>query len=225
MDRVVALVAALNEAERVSTTVEAIATVSGVDEIVVVDGGSSDATAEEARGAGARVLIAPASAGGKGGALEGALDRIEPAGIYLLLDADLGSTAKEAELLLVAVKGGLADLAIGTLPRQEGHGGFRLVKRTAKGVILGLAGFRTREPLSGQRAMRREVLDAVRPLARGFGVEVAMTIDAVRAGFRVVEVPVAMEHAATGRDLRGFMHRAHQGLDLLRATGPRLLRR
>jgi len=171
------------------------------------------------------VLIAPASAGGKGGALEGALDRIEPAGIYLLLDADLGSTAKEAELLLVAVKGGLADLAIGTLPRQEGHGGFRLVKRTAKGVILGLAGFRTREPLSGQRAMRREVLDAVRPLARGFGVEVAMTIDAVRAGFRVVEVPVAMEHAATGRDLRGFMHRAHQGLDLLRATGPRLLRR
>jgi glycosyltransferase involved in cell wall biosynthesis len=225
VDRVVALVAALNEAERVSATVEAIATVSGVDEIVVVDGGSSDATAEEARGAGARVLIAPASAGGKGGALEGALDRIEPAGIYLLLDADLGSTAKEAELLLVAVKGGLADLAIGTLPRQEGHGGFRLVKRTAKGVILGLAGFRTREPLSGQRAMRREVLDAVRPLARGFGVEVAMTIDAVRAGFRVVEVPVAMEHAATGRDLRGFMHRARQGLDLLRATGPRLLRR
>jgi len=225
VDRVVALVAALNEAERVSTTVEAISTVSGVDEIVVVDGGSSDATAEEARGAGARVLIAPASAGGKGGALEGALDRIEPAGIYLLLDADLGSTAKEAELLLVAVKGGLADLAIGTLPRQEGHGGFRLVKRTAKGVILGLAGFRTREPLSGQRAMRREVLDAVRPLARGFGVEVAMTIDAVRAGFRVVEVPVAMEHAATGRDLRGFMHRAHQGLDLLRAIGPRLLRR
>jgi glycosyltransferase involved in cell wall biosynthesis len=225
VDRVVALVAALNEAERVSATVEAIVTVSGVDEIVVVDGGSSDATAEEARRAGARVLIAPASAGGKGGALEGALDRIEPAGIYLLLDADLGSTAKEAELLLVAVKGGLADLAIGTLPRQEGHGGFRLVKRTAKGVILGLAGFRTREPLSGQRAMRREVLDAVRPLARGFGVEVAMTIDAVRAGFRVVEVPVAMQHAATGRDLRGFMHRARQGLDLLRATGPRLLRR
>jgi len=225
VDRVVALVAALNEAERVSTTVEAISTVSGVDEIVVVDGGSSDATAEEARGAGARVLIAPASAGGKGGALEGALDRIEPAGIYLLLDADLGSTAKEAEILLVAVKGGLADLAIGSLPRQEGHGGFRVVKRAAGGLIRGLTGFRTREPLSGQRAIRRDVLEAVRPLAPGFGVEAAMTIDAVRAGFRVLEVPVAMEHAATGRDVAGFIHRAKQGRDLLRAVGPRILRR
>jgi glycosyltransferase involved in cell wall biosynthesis len=225
VDRVVALVAALNEAERVAATVEAIGTIGGVDEIVVVDGGSSDATVAEARGAGARVLIAPASAGGKGGALEGALDRIETAGIYLLLDADLGSTAKEAELLLVAVKGGLADLAIGALPRQEGHGGFRLVKRTAGGLILGLAGFRTREPLSGQRAVRREVLDVVRPLAPGFGVEAAMTIDAVRAGFRVLEVPVAMKHAATGRDVAGFIHRAKQGRDLLRAAGPRLLRR
>jgi glycosyltransferase involved in cell wall biosynthesis len=225
VERVVALVAALNEAESVAATVEAIGTITGVDEVVVVDGGSSDATVDEALRAGAKVLIAPWSAGGKGGALEGALTRIEPADIYLLLDADLGSTAKEAEVLLVAVKGGLADLAIGALPRQEGHGGFRLVKRTAKGVILGLAGFRTREPLSGQRAIRREVLEKVRPLAPGFGVEVAMTIDAVRAGFRVLEVPVAMEHAVTGRDLAGFLHRARQGRDLIRAAAPRALRR
>lgn len=222
MERAVALVAALNEAERVSATVEAIGTISGVDEIVVVDGGSADATVEEAHRAGARVLVAPSSVRGKGGALEGALDRVASADIYLLLDADLGSTAKEAETLLVAVKGGLADLAIGVLPRQEGHGGFRLVKRTASGVILGLAGFRTREPLSGQRAITREALDAVRPLAPGFGVEVAMTIDAIRAGFRVLELPVAMEHAATGRDLAGFRHRARQGRDLLRAAARRL---
>jgi hypothetical protein len=80
------------------------------------------------------------------------------------------------------------------------------------------------EPLSGQRAIRRNVLDSVRPLAPGFGVEVAMTIDAVRAGFRVLEVPVAMEHAVTGRDVAGFLHRGRQGLDLLRATLPRLAR-
>lgn len=224
MTRVVALVAALNEAERVAATVEAIRTIAGVDEVVVVDGGSTDGTGEEARRAGARVLLAPATAQGKGGALEGALDRIEPAEIYMLLDADLGASAKEAEALLVAVRAGLADLAIGALPRQEGHGGFRLVKRTAGAVIRGLSGFRTREPLSGQRAVRREVLDAVRPLAPGFGVEVAMTIDAVRAGFRVLEVPVGMEHDVTGRDLAGFLHRARQGRDLLRAALPRLIR-
>jgi glycosyltransferase involved in cell wall biosynthesis len=218
----VALVAARNEADRVAATVEAIGTISGVDEIVVVDGASSDGTAEEARRAGARVLMAPKGVRGKGGALEGALRRIEPGDIYLLLDADLGSTAKEGEALLVAVRAGLADLAIGVLPSQTGHGGFRMVKWTASGVIRLLSGFLTREPLSGQRALRREVLDAVRPLAPGFGVEAAMTIDAVRAGFRVLEVPVAMEHAVTGRDLAGFVHRARQGVDLLRAAIPRL---
>lgn len=224
-DRVVALVAALNEAERVAATVEAVGTIPGVEDVVVVDGGSDDGTVEEALRAGAKVLVAPESARGKGGALQGAIDRIDPAGIYLLLDADLGSTAKEAEALLEMVRSGAADLAIGALPRQAGHGGFRLVKSTAARLIRALSGFGAEEPLSGQRAVRREVLDAVRPLAPGFGVEVAMTIDAVRAGFRVVEVPVAMEHAVTGRDLHGFLHRARQGLDLLRATMPRIRHR
>jgi glycosyltransferase involved in cell wall biosynthesis len=224
VNRVVALVAARNEAERVAATVEAIRTIASVDEVVVVDGASSDDTVAEASRAGARVLLAPESVRGKGGALEGALDRIGPADIYLLLDADLGATAKEGEALVVAVRGGLADLAIGILPRQAGHGGFRMVKRTASGLIRTLSGLRTREPLSGQRALRREVLDAVRPLAPGFGVEAAMTIDAVRAGFRVLEIPVAMEHAVTGRDLSGFVHRAKQGRDLVRAALPRLVR-
>ena len=222
MSRVVALVAARNEEERVGSTVEAILAIEGVDEVVVVDGATSDRTGSEARRAGATVLRAPASVRGKGGALEGALNRIDPADIYLLLDADLGATAKEGGVLLREVRSGTADLAIGVLPRQAGHGGFRLVKRSASRLIRRLSGFVAREPLSGQRAVRRKVLDSVRPLAPGFGVEVAMTIDAVRAGFRVLEVPVAMEHAVTGRDVAGFLHRGRQGLDLLRATVPRL---
>jgi hypothetical protein len=71
--------------------------------------------------------------------------------------------------------------------------------------------------------MTADCLAAVRPLAPGFGVEVAMTIDAVRAGFRVVEVPVTMRHAPTGRDLAGFVHRGQQALDLLRVALPRTL--
>jgi hypothetical protein len=50
-----------------------------------------------------------------------------------------------------------------------------------------------------------------------------MTIDAVRGGFRVVEVPVGVDHAHTGRGVAGFSHRAAQGWDLLRALWPRLL--
>jgi glycosyltransferase involved in cell wall biosynthesis len=218
--RVVALVAARNEAGRVGDTVAAIRDISAVDEVVVADGASADGTAEEARAAGARVLVGP-NVGGKGGTLEGALARIEPAGVYLLLDADLAATAGEGATLLEEVGAGRADLAIGVLPHEERHGGFRLVKRAAAAAIRRLCGFRAEEPLSGQRAITAEALRAVRPLAPGFGVEVAMTVDAVRAGFRVVEVPVDMRHAPTGRDLSGFLHRARQGLDLLRATLPR----
>jgi CTP:molybdopterin cytidylyltransferase MocA len=208
----------------VGATVRAIASIRGVDEVVVADGGSEDGTAEEASEAGARVLLGP-SRGGKGGSLEGALGRIDPADVYLFLDADLGATAGEARRLLEAVTEGRADLAIGVLPRQEGHGGFRLVKRAAAGAIRRLSGFGALEPLSGQRALTTEVLTAVRPLAPGFGVEAAMTIDAVRSGFRVVEIPVAMAHAVTGRDLAGFAHRARQGWDLVRAALPRAVRR
>ena len=48
------------------------------------------------------------------------------------------------------------------------------------------------------------------PLAPGFGCEVRMTIDAVRAGLTVKEVELDLEHRATGRDASGFIHRGRQ---------------
>lgn len=214
--RILALVAARDEEGRVGATVRAVRSLEAVSEVVVVDDGSRDGTAEEARGAGARVLRAPRSLG-KGGALEAALDLVGPAEVYLLLDADLGATAAAAADLLAPVLAGAADLAVGALPRDARHGGFRIVKGTSAAVIRLLSGFRAAEPMSGQRALTHEAMQAVRPLARGFGLETAMTIDAVRLGLRVVEVPVAMRHRATGRDLGGFVHRARQGRDLLAA--------
>lgn len=219
----VAVVAARDEAGRVGRTVLAIRRIPAVDEVVVADGASRDATAHEARTAGARVLVGPRR-GGKGRSIDGALSRVEPGDVYLFLDADLGETAAEATAILDEVVSGRADLAIGALPRQAGHGGFRIVKHSARLLIRLLSGYRATEPLSGQRALTSRVLDAVRPLAPGFGIEAAMTIDAVRAGFRVVEVPVAMTHAVTGRDAAGFAHRARQGRDLLWAATSRAVR-
>ncbi len=217
--RIVAVVAARDEGDRVGPTVEAIRSLPEVDAVVVVDDGSRDATAPLAQAAGARVLVAPRSRG-KGRALERALDMVS-ADVYLLLDADLGASAKEASWLLEPVVAGKADMTVGVLPPQRGHGGFRIVKRMVGMLIRGLSGFRAAEPMSGQRAVSGEALTAVRPLAAGFGVELGMTVDAVRAGLRVVEVTVEMEHAPTGRDLQGFLHRLRQGLDHLRAALPR----
>ena len=223
MTRVVAIIAARDEAKRVGATVAAVRRLPEVSEVVVVDDASRDATAALAATAGARVLVAPRHLG-KGGVVEGALRRLGPADVWLLLDADLGSTANEAAGLLAPVLAGEADVAIGSLPRQEGHGGFRLVKRLSARVIRRLSGFVAAEPMSGQRCLTGAAMEAVRPLAPGFALETAMTVDAVRSGLRVVEVPVGMSHAATGRDLRGILHRARQGIAVVRAGVSRIRR-
>src|SRR5437764_939984 len=71
------------------------------------------------------------------------------------------------------------------------------------------------EALSGQRARRGDVLDVVAPFVPRVGMETAMNIDAARAVFRVAEVPLVLEHRATGRTIRGFAHRARQLADFV----------
>lgn len=222
---VVALVPAKDRADSVAATVSALRGVTGVDEVVVVDDGSGDATAEAARAAGARV-VSLAENQGKGGAVRAGVLATHHAGVYLLIDADLGATAAMAGDLLSPVLGGDADMTIAVLPSAGGKGGFGGVRRLA-GIGIGLATggrFRPRAPLSGQRAVDAHLLRSL-PLAERFGLETALSIDAVRAGARVVEIDVAMDHRHTGRSLAGFRHRATQGLHIACALWPRLTTR
>ena len=223
MDRtVVALVAAHEESARIGATVTALHGLA--DEVVVVDDGSSDGTSSAALVAGATVLRASRRRG-KGRAIEESLERLPPAALWLLADADLGPTASELGPLVDAVREGMADLAIAAFPTLSG-GGFGMVKRTAARLIRAACGFDAREPLSGQRALTAAALAAVRPLAPGFGIEVGMTIDAVRAGLRVVEIPIeGLSHRPTGRGARGFAHRGRQGADILAAVAARAVPR
>lgn len=216
-----ALVAARNEADRIAATVSALRSLPQVAEVVVVDDASTDGTASAALAAGAAVLRGRRRAG-KGRAVEGALRRLPPAGVWLLADADLGHTAARLGPVLSEVLEARADLAIAVFPPVR-NGGFGLVMRSARRAIRLLSGFQAVEPLSGQRAITLEALEACRPLAAGFGLETGMTIDAVRRGFRVVEVPADLDHRATGRGLRGFAHRGRQGIDILFAVLPRAL--
>jgi glycosyltransferase involved in cell wall biosynthesis len=219
---VVAVVPAHDEERTVARTVRALASIEALDAVVVVADGCVDGTAGEAAGAGAEVLVTGRRLR-KGAALEGAIRRVGPLGGCLLIDADVGDDAVEGARLLEAVLDGEADLAIGRLPPLEG-GGFGIVRRAARALVHLASGFDASAPLSGQRALGPVALDACRPLAAGFGVEVAMTIDAVRAGLRVVEIPVSMRHRPTGRGASGFAHRAGQAVDILGAAAPRLVR-
>jgi glycosyltransferase involved in cell wall biosynthesis len=221
-DRVVAIVAAFNEEETIGATVRQLLRLDAVREVIVAADGATDRTVAEAASAGARVLTVGRRRG-KGEAVDAAIAAAPPADVYLLVDGDVGETASEVGKLVAPVAAGELDLAIGRLPDLAG-GGFGLVRRMAEAVIRSLTGFAPRAPLSGQRAVRAQVIEACRPLAGGFGLETAMTIDALRLGFRVGEVDVAMSHRATGRGISGFLHRGGQGADILRAVLPRALR-
>jgi hypothetical protein len=218
--RVVALVAAKDRADTVGATVAALQALAAVDEVLVVDDGSTDATASVAQGAGAWVLRLPANVG-KGGAVAAGVGTSSETDVYLLVDADVGVTAGAAEALLEPVLAGRADLVIGILPGAGGKGGFGLVRRLAGAGIRRACGYVAQAPLSGQRAVRGELLRAL-DLAPRFGLETAFTIDAVRAGARVIELPVAMDHRHTGRGRDGFVHRGRQGVDIARALWVRL---
>jgi hypothetical protein len=148
-------------------------------------------------------------------AADAALSVEAPPDLVLLCDGDLGASAGRLVPLVEAVRSGEGDLAVAAFSRRVG-GGFGLALGFAHWAIRSLCGAETKAPISGQRAMRVEVLRAVLPFARGYGMEIGTTVDAVRAGFRLREIEIDLEHRATGKDLRGFLHRARQLRDFLR---------
>jgi len=211
-DGVSVIIPAYNEGSRIAQTVGALQDLPLVSETIVVDDGSTDDTATQARKAGATVLSLPKNAG-KGAALNAGISKAGGT-VIVLLDADLGETAVEAEKLILPVLDGRADLTIARFPGARRRGGFGLVKGLARAGIRYYTGLEMQSPISGQRALRRELLEQLLPLAAGYGVEVEMTIKAARLGYRILEVPVAMRHRETGRDLRGFAHRGRQFRDI-----------
>lgn len=231
---VACIIAAKDEQERISATVAAAHTLPGVSLVIVCDDGSTDATAQYAGAAGA-VVVSHRRSRGKAAALESGVnalgvleqrDRRDQAAVLLLLDADLAESAAQAGPLIGPVAAGEADLTIGILPDQqtpagEPAGGFGLVMGTAASGISELTGWEPQAPLSGQRCLTRGAFELASPLAAGFGVEVGMTIDVLRAGLRVREVPVDLHHRASGSDLAGQLHRAKQLKDVTRALTAR----
>ncbi|MGH6655025.1 MAG: glycosyltransferase family 2 protein [Actinocrinis sp.] len=222
------IIAAFDERARIAATVGAAASVPGVDLVLVVDDGSADQTARTAREAGA-IVVRHARNRGKAAAMEtgaAALAAIEARDgrgeprLLLFLDADLEGTAAEAAPLAEPVRSGRAGMSIATLPPQPG-GGHGFVVRLARDGIRSAVGFEAAQPLSGQRCLSRAAFEAARPLARGFGVETGLTIDVLRAGFRIAEVEVGFRHRVTGTDLAGQLHRARQYRDVALALAAR----
>ena len=231
MSRAAAIVPAKDEAERVGATVAALRSLPDVALVVVVDDGSTDSTAQVAAEAGA-LVVRHALNQGKAAALTTGVARlaeeetrqgVDPF-VLLFADADLEGSAAHLGPLLEPVLGRAADLAVANIPRAASSHGSGRVVRLARGQIESLTGRRISQPLNGMRALTREAFGWATPLAPGWGVEAAMLVDVLRAGGRVVEVPVPLTHRATGADIRGQIHRARQMRDVSRALLDRRLR-
>jgi glycosyltransferase involved in cell wall biosynthesis len=228
---VAVVIPARNEADRIQATVAGAAGLPGVDLVIVVDDGSADDTAGLAGHAGATVLR-HSRGRGKGAAMETGAEAVRmleatdapPSGRarhLLFLDADLGATAAAAGPLTEPVRAGEADMTIAVFTERVRQGGHGLVVGLSGTGIERATGWRPAQPLNGQRCLTRAAFEAARPLAAGFGVETALTIDLLKAGMRVTEVEVPLAHRATGNDWRSQVHRARQLADVARALAAR----
>jgi glycosyltransferase involved in cell wall biosynthesis len=222
---VAVIVAARDEGERIAATLAALSSAFPGAALFLADDGSRDETAAIARAAGAEV-VSTGRRRGKGEAMSAAASRAlaaapgAPEDVFLLCDGDLGASAAGLGALVEAVAAGRCGLAVGEFARRVG-GGFGIALRFSRWAIRRGCGLQTRAAISGQRALDRATLERVLPFAHGFGMEVGMTIDAVRAGARLCEIRVELSHRATGRTPAGFLHRGRQLLDFARAYARR----
>jgi glycosyltransferase involved in cell wall biosynthesis len=221
------IVAARNEADTIGATLAALRQALPDATLWVADDASGDGTQALALAGGAQV-VSRRRPHGKGAnvtaAAEAALSAEPAPETILLCDGDLGGSAAELTRLVEAVEAGECDLAVAAFARRVG-GGFGVALGFSGWAIRRLCGAEPTAPISGQRAMRVDVLRTVLPFASGFGMEVGMTVDAVLAGYRLREYELDLAHRATGRTARGFLHRAAQLRDFTRAYFSRRRRR
>jgi glycosyltransferase involved in cell wall biosynthesis len=216
----VVIVAAQNEAERIGAALDALGRAFPGARRIVADDASTDDTQAVAMRQGAWV-VSRRRPHGKGGnvtaAAQAVIGEFGDGATALLCDADLGESAAALVPLVDAVEDGACDLAVGRYAQSDG-GGFGITLGYARRAVERLGGEGPRAPLSGQRAMRVSTLRRLLPFAGGWGLEVGMTIDALRAGYRVEEIELPLQHRSTGRTPAGFLHRARQLRDIRRAA-------
>ena len=231
---VAAIIPAKDEAARIAATVDAVRSLDGVDLVVVVDDGSSDATADP--GLRARRSCATRATGqGRGDDVRGGIrarvefeeGRVRPSAerrALLFVDGDLEASAANLDVPIPPVASGQADMTIATLPRRRPPAAARFRRppgpRRHRGVHRLPGG-----PAAGHALPLPQAFDAATPLSRGWGVEVGLTIDVLLSGMQVLEVPCELHHRVSGSDWRGQLHRARQYRDVALALAYRRLRR
>ncbi len=187
--RITVIIPAYNEAGRIGGVLSRIP--DFVDEVIVVDDGSSDSTSEVAEAYGARVIRLERNRG-KGAAMKAGVDN-SSGDIIVFMDADGQHRPEEILKLVEPIVNDEADFVIGAR-RIEAQGKRPLHRRLSNIITTRLLRLKLKSHVydtqSGFRAIRREFMPEIE--TKRYEVETEVLIKAVRKGARVREVPVSM---------------------------------
>lgn len=187
--KVSAIVPALNEEPRVASVIGALKACGAIEQVIVVDDGSTDRTSDVAAACGAQVIRLDENVGKGGAVARGVREAVGD--VIVMTDADLvGLTPQHIYALLEPVASGRADMSIGLF--DDGRPSTDLAQAITPW-------------LSGQRAMRREVFDGTDIDMTRFGVEAVLTRKAREEHLRVEEVKLPHLTHVTKEEKMGSM--------------------
>ena len=195
-----AIIPCLDEADAIGPCVAAVLA-HGLDEVIVVDGKSTDGTAERAAAAGAKVVVEPAR--GYGRAMLAGLAALSPTcEIVLFIDGDGSDRPEMVPAVPGPIEQGSADFALGSRLRGEREPASLAPAQIVAGYLAGLLirllyGVRFTD-MSPFRAIRRDVLERLDMAEKTFGWNLEMQMRVAAAGVRAVEVPVGQRRRRGG---------------------------
>ena len=194
------IIPALNEEDSLPAVLAAVPR-HAVNEIIVVDNGSSDGTATVARHAGARVVVEARK--GYGAACWTGFKAAEDADVLVFMDADGSFSPAEISKLTAPIMKGDADLVLGSRTlRAEDAQVIPLHARVGNRIVAGIIGLTSHvwtTDLGPFRAIRREALEQLRMEERTYGWPSEMIIKASKLGCHVLEVPVSYSPRTGGK--------------------------
>jgi len=199
--RVSVVIPALNEEDSISDVVRAVPR-ELAGEIIVVDNGSTDRTAERAAASGARVVHEPRQGYGRA-CRAGARAASPQSDVVVFLDGDGSDAPDLMPRLLAPIAAGTHDFVIGSRTRGQREAGSMNLAQSLSGRMAGLIlgvlyGVRFTD-MCPFRAIRREALEKLGMREETYGWNLEMQIRAARAGLRILEVPVDHRRRAGGK--------------------------
>ncbi len=221
------VIPALNEEDPIAEVVRACLTTHLPNEVIVVDNGSTDRTAERARAAGARVVSEPTPGYGRACAA-GVKALPAETNIVVFLDGDGSDCPELMDRLVRPIESDHYDFVIGSRTRGERERGSmnfqQVFSGRGAGFLLRLLYGVNYTDMSPFRAIRRGVLDRLGMTEKTYGWNLEMQMRVARGGWRVLEVPVNHRRRTGGESkvsgtLRGtFVAGARIAATLLRVA-------